>query len=212
MWHNTVEVERFASAAEREQAAQSQVEEILAKLDAQAPVAAAQAAASDAKQLTQRLKRSQSDLMARAGRSTQEIQRLYETLELQLVDGEPVQSGLENLIRLEAEHRLITRANKRLAEQRIPEAECKEMQQHAAFLLEQAKALREEAAARLEKTAQLISQAAEFEGNITFNPANTISGALAARAEALETEADSYRRWAEERAERHRKLMAQIGA
>ncbi len=212
MWHNTVEVERFASAAEREQAAQNQVEEILERLRCQAPVAAARETASEAKELTQRLKQSQTELMARAGRASEEIRRISEKLELQLTDGQPIKSGLAELMRLEAEHRLVTRANRRLAEERIPNAEIAEMNKAAAFLLAQAGALREEARIRLEKTAQLISQAAEFEGNITFNPANTISGALAARAEALEAQADNYRRWAAERAERHEKLLAQLGA
>ena len=212
MWHNTVEVERFASAAEREQAAHNQVEEILERLHAQAPVAAARDTASEAKQLTRRLKQSQTELMARAGRTAEEIRRVSEKLELQLTDDQPIKTGLAELMRLEAEHRLVTRANRRLAEERIPNAEISEMQETAAFLLAQASALREEARIRLEKTAQLISQAAEFEGNITFNPAHTVSGALATRAEALETEADNYRRWAAERAERHHKLLAQIGA
>lgn len=212
MWHNTVEVERFASAAEREQAAQNQVEEILDRLHAEAPVAAARDAASEAKELTRRLKQSQADLMTRAGRISEEIRKASDKLEIQLTDSQPIKSGLAELMRLEAEHRLVTRANRRLAEERIPAAEIAEMHATAMFLLGQAGALRNEAQIRLEKTAQLISQAAEFEGNITFNPANTVSGALAARAEALETEADNYRRWAAERAERHQKLLAQIGA
>ena len=149
--------------------------------------------------------------MKRTGRMLAELRGTSENLEDQLADGKTVEAGLDSLMRLDAEHRLTTGANKRLAEQRIPRAEIDEMEKTAKFLLTRGAALREEARRRLEKTAKLISGAAEFEGTITFDPAQTISGALTARAERMETQADNYRRWAAERAEQHEKLLKQAG-
>lgn len=39
-----------------------------------------------------------------------------------------------------------------------------------------------------------MAEAAEFEGHIAFDPANTLSGALIAHAEELELQADHHRR------------------
>lgn len=188
-----------------------QLEGIIARLDTQAPVEKARASLDAAQSLTQQLKKAQSELMIRAVRVLDELRETSGALEDQLIAGEAPDSGLDSVLRLEAHQRLITRTNKQLAEQKIPRAEIDEMEKTARFLLVRAAALREEAARRLEKTAQLIAEAAEFEGGILFDPAHTISGSLTTRAEALETQADNYRRWAAERTERHEKLLKQVG-
>jgi len=74
-----------------------------------------------------------------------------------------------------------------------------------------ADALREVAAERLRRTNELIAGVAEHEGEITYDPAKTISGVLLAQAKRLDTVAGNHRRIAQEREQDYEKAQRQRG-
>lgn len=213
MWDKPVQVEAYASPGERERAIAKQVDEILERLDGEPPVAGPSEALRQARERAQRLKASQAQLVARTRELSATVAQAHLAIEERLLAdaGAKIDRDLDRLVRAEAAHRVATRANRNLAERRIPEAEVEELSLTARFLDARAMALRAEAQLRLEKTAQLISQAAEFEGSIQFDPARTVSGGLTARAKEMETQAENYRRWAAERSDRHEKLLRETG-
>ncbi len=205
----TVEVTTFRGPAERSEAIQAQLREILARIDAAPEVVAAQKALDIAKERHASLKQSQIRLMATMRELGKQL-----ALEQRAAEEAMIESGstemLAGLGHLEAEHRLVSRANQRLVERMLPESEIVELSASGDQLASLARAVREEAHSRMEKTARLMAEAAEFEGHISFDPANTLSGALTAHAEELEAQADNHRRWAAERLEKHEQTLREI--
>lgn len=206
----TVQVLPHADEEVRSSAALKQLSEILARVDSAATVAGETSRLSAATDELRQYRKAQASLITRLGELATAIAHHSEQAEMRLTHGDAVGDGLPALMQMEAEHRLMTRANRRLLERLIPEAEIGEMLASGDYLVAKARALRAEAAARIEKTARLMADAAEFEGNIVFDPAQTLSGALIAEAEQLERQADTHRRWAAERAEKHQQRLREL--
>src|SRR6185369_2266928 len=110
---------------------------------------------------------------------------------------------------LEREHSVVTEAVVEIGEHLLPTAEVAELRAAAEFCSTQAKALREVTADRMDKTQKLMASAAEHEGEITYDPARTVSGVLLAQANQLEIEAANRRRIAHEREEEYLRVQRQ---
>jgi len=100
---------------------------------------------------------------------------------------------------MEREHRAVTRASLRVAERRLPQAEIDLLFAESEAGYAMCVALREIANERFRKTAELMTEAAQHEGEILFDPANTVSGHLHARAAEFERRGDDNLRWAQDR-------------
>ncbi len=111
---------------------------------------------------------------------------------------------------LRTAHEAASRAHRRIIEELLPLAEIDFLEAAAEELETQAAAVQAAAAERLRKTADLMAQAAEHEGSIVFDPAQTLSGALQSRAGILLRQAADHRRWARERKDRHERLVQQL--
>ena len=122
-----------------------------------------------------------------------------------------VSKQLASLPGMEIEHKLVIQAAKQIAEHLLPKAEIAEVRAVADHSTAHADALREVAAERLRRTNELIAGAAEHEGEITYDPAKTISGVLLAQAKQLDTVAGNHRRIAQEREQDYEKTQRQRG-
>lgn len=143
--------------------------------------------------------------MQQLGRQLAEVGRAAED---SIIGGES--PDLDRLAHCELTHRMVSRAHQRIVERLLPEADIEDLLANANLLASRARAIRAEAEARIAKTAQLMAEAAEFEGHIAFDPANTLSGALLAHAVELETQVDNHRRWAAERSDKHEQRLREI--
>lgn len=190
---------------------QRKMAEAMEGILATTPVLAANAAHESAAAQASKLKASQAALVARAKRLLENVQHAGTAVEDALIDGEET-ADLAHLTALEFEHRMVTRANLRIVEHLLPQAEIAELSRSAEFFVAQARALRAEAHQRMQKTAELMADAAAFEGHITFSPEHTLSGALQAQAAEFDRQADNARRWAAERTERYEKIVRDLGA
>lgn len=187
---------------------QSQLREILERVETSEPVAQAASRREKAVDRTAFLKHAQVRLMRDMqdlGRRLAECGRAAEDA---VIGGE--KADLATLAKQEMEHRLVSRANQRIVERLLPEADIEELLANANLLASRAKAIRAEAESRIAKTAQLMAEAAEFEGHIAFDPANTLSGALLAHAAELEAQVDNHRHWAGERSDKHEQRLREI--
>ena len=104
----------------------------------------------------------------------------------------------------------MTRANSRILEHLLPRAEIAELKRAAEHLTAKATALREAAAERIQKTAQMMAEAVEHEGGIVFDSMNTLSGEMQRQASELEGQAANYLNWAREREERYLQIAKQL--
>lgn len=206
----TIEVEAFASSTQRSEAMQRQLVDILARIDAIPEVAASLQVLESAKARLAGLRQAQTRLMRSTHQMSRELTEFSAKAEESIIAGADTGKFVAALQKKEAEHRLASRAHQRLVERALPEAEIGELHVNATHLLAKARATRQEAAARIERTAQLMAEAAEFEGHISFDAGNTLSGALTAHAEEMESQADNYRRWAAERTEKHEKILREL--
>lgn len=120
--------------------------------------------------------------------------------------------ALDEIDRIDAEHRLVTRANIKILEHLAPQAEIAKLERAAEHLESKAEALRTAANERLRKTAELMEQAAEHEGAIVFDPAQTLSGVLDRRAEQFAQMAASHRTWAAQKTEEYLRLARELEA
>ena len=112
-----------------------------------------------------------------------------------LIEGLPVTAAqLDTYVRLEAEHRATLRASERVVERLLPVAEINAMELQAEEFVAHARELRRVADERMKITARLLADAAEHEGEIAFDPRNTVSGMLTAEADELERVALDNRR------------------
>lgn len=120
-------------------------------------------------------------------------------------------SAVAKLRAVEEEQFAATRGNRKLLEEMLPAAEAGLLEARAEELEAQGIAVRQAAAERMQKTAELMAGAAAHEGGIVFDPRSTLSGFLEARAERLFGEADELRRQARERRERHAAMLRGAG-
>jgi len=211
----TVAVQAHSSPKAQSEATQKQLREILTRLEESGPVATARQAMESAKERIADLRKAQTRLSQLAARLSRELRESTVARQQQLIETAEetvLAEAAEHVAKLEAQYRLVLGATERLAEQALPLAEIDELRRTSDHLLAQARGLRQEAAQRMAKTARLIAEAARFEGNITFDASETLSGTLVAYAADLEAEADRYRRWAAERAERHQETLRTLDA
>lgn len=204
----SIAVSAFADPAERSGAMQAQLREILERVENSDAVAQAAGRHEKAVDRAAFLKQAQVRLMQDMQKLGRQLAEAHRAAEDAVIAGET--PDLARLARQEAEHRLVSRAHQRIVERLLPEADIEELLANANLLAARARALRAEAEARIAKTAQLMAEAAEFEGHIAFDPANTLSGALLAHAMELETQVDNHRRWAAERSDKHEQRLREI--
>ena len=209
----TVEVRAFSTDEEMNSAMQKKVEAIYADVLTSAPVAAAHAAYEAAQQNVVKLKKAQANLSGRAREVFDEMKEAsssVDTLLIESQDGAEVSKRLRTLAALEAEHKALLRANSRIIEHLLPQAEIAELSRGADHLTVKARAVREAASERIQKTAQLMAEAAEYEGGIVFDAVNTLSGELHRQASEFDRQAGNYHTWAREREEQYLKLAKEM--
>lgn len=205
-----IHVQAFATRSARSEAMQKQLVEILARIDDDPAVSAAHEKLESAKAELAHLRLAHTRLTQETQKLSREISTVTTAIEMKIVAGTSAGNFMDELGRKEAEHRLSTRAYQRLVERLLPQAEIDELRKSTEHLLAKARSARQEAAARIERTAKLMAEAAEFEGNITFDAANTLSGVLFEHAAQLETQADNLRRRAAERIEKHERILQEL--
>lgn len=204
----SIAVSTFADPDARSGAMQSQLREILERVETCEPVALAGSRHRQTVDRSAFLKQAQVRLMRDMQGLGRQLAESGRAAEDAVIAGE--KADLATLAKHEMEHRLVSRAHQRIVERLLPEADIEELLANANHLAARAKAIRAEAEARIAKTAQLMAEAAEFEGHIAFDPANTLSGALLAHAAELEAQVDNHRRWAGERSDRHEQRLREI--
>jgi uncharacterized protein (UPF0147 family) len=180
----TVAVQAHSSPKAQSEATQKQLRQILTRLDQSGPVGEARKAMEAAKARIASLRQAQTRLMQTASTLPRNLRAAAASAQNELIEGDGLERALVEpaveIAGLEAQYRLVLSASERLAEQSLPTAEIDELRRTSDHLLAQAKALRQESAQRIAKTAKMIAEAAQFEGNITFNASETLSGVLVA--------------------------------
>ncbi len=209
-FQQTVEVQVYESDLKRREALQEQITAILIRIDSTPEVTSTYQKLEAVQSRLSGLKKTQSALMKTTGDLYRHLAGLNEEAEAAVAEGAEVSAYANRIMQTEAEYRLATRTHQRLTEMMIPEEEIQELLRTASHLAARAKATREEAVTRIEQTAKLMAQAAEFEGHISFDPANTLSGALIAQAEQMEQQVDQYRRWATEKKEKYQQIQREL--
>jgi len=197
---------------------QEKLNEISVSVLERGPVSAASQKSDAAGARVRQLKESQKQLRTRATELGDEISRLTALCQDSLIEqfagakGVPdISKQLGSLPGLQIEHKLVTQAATQIAEHLLPKAEIAEIRAVADHSTAQADALREVAAERLRRTNELIAGAAEHEGEITYDPAKTISGVLLAQAKQLDTVAGNHRKIAHDREQDYERAQRQRG-
>jgi len=208
----TVEVRAFASEEALNSAMQKKLDAIYAEILQTAPVSEAFAAYEAAQLEVERLKRAQAGLTLRARAIFDEMKKATSTVDLALVEdaAADVAGKVKTLVPLEAEHRSVSRANSRIIEHLLPLAEIAELDRTADHLSAKAYAVRDAATQRIQRTAQMMAEAAEHEGGIVFDSLNTLSGEMRRQAAEFDQAANNYRSWARAREEQYLKLAREL--
>lgn len=195
---------------------QDKLNEISVSVLQRGPVSTASQKSDAAGARVRQLKESQKQLRARATELVDEISRLTALCQDSLIeqfagnkDQPDISKQLRSLPALESEHKLVTLAAVQIAEHLLPKAEIAEVRAVADHSAAHAEALREVAAERLQRTNELIAGAAEHEGEITYDPAKTISGVLLAQAKQLDIVAGNHRKIAQEREQAYQRVQRQ---
>ena len=207
----------FQTDEEMNRAMQGKLEAIYGDIFISAPVAEAREAYEAAQQDVARLKKAQASLTERAREIFARMREVSSSLETGLIESHSggkefleVAKSLNTLAALEAEHKAVTRANSRVLEHLLPRAEIAELSRAAEHLTMQARAVREAASQRIQKTAQMMAEAAEYEGGIVFDSLNTLSGEMHRHANEFDRQAANYHNWAREREEQYVKLAKEL--
>jgi hypothetical protein len=197
---DTVEVRVFSNDADMNRAMQEKLEAIYTDILASAPLARAFEVYDVACRDVTRLKKAQASLTQRGADLFREMAEIRSRLETTTIESHAegkhsleISQDLRRLPTLESEHKLVSRVNSRIVEHLLPNAEIIETKKAADYFVAQAKSLREAALQRIQKTAQLMVEAAEHEGSIIFDSQNTLSGELRRHANEIEQKAISYR-------------------
>jgi hypothetical protein len=200
-----VEVRVFSSDDELNSAMQKKLEAVYAEILAGGAVAAAQEAYEAAQRDVAKLKKSQARLTERGREIFGRMGQVCDSIETGLIESETsgIPAELKKLDALQGEHNAVLRANSRILEHLLPRAEIAELRRAAESLSIKAQAVREAAAQRIEKTARMMAEAAEFEGGIVFDSMNTLSGEMQRQAAEFERQAANYLEWARQREEQY---------
>ncbi len=205
------QVQTIADPAERAVSTRQQIPKILTEAGKQAAVVAAGQALAAANAKSSGLKKGLARILDRLGQIQKAVRETRDRFEQAVIAASDTAVAVTDFHRLEAEQRLLTEANRRFVEKLIPDAVGQEMETTAKQRLALAAELRQQAGARLKRTAQLMADAAEHEGGIVFDSQRTVSGELMREAERLEAEADTYRRWLAEHQDKFEKIRAASG-
>jgi len=208
--NSTVQVNAFSSDDEMNRAMQKKLEAIYGDILASKPVAQAFAAYESAQENVAKLKKTQADLTRRARQLFEEMKSASSMIDTLLIESHAEAVDFKSLTALETEHRFVLRANSRILEHLLPQAEIAELNRAADHLAAKAYGVREAAMARMQKTAEMMAEAAEYEGGIVFDSQNTLSGEMQAQASEFERQAANYRNWAREREEQYLKLAREL--
>jgi hypothetical protein len=159
----------------------------------------------------EKLKLANRELTVRAKTMLEESRKSGNRVDEALIEGQPVTAAqLDTHVRLEAEHRAVLRACERVVERLLPMAEIEAMEAQAGEYFAHAHELRRIADERMKVTARLLADAAEHEGEIAFDPRNTVSGLLTVEADEMERRARDYLKWAAERRDQYEALAKQL--
>ena len=213
----TVEVRVFSSDAEMNGAMQKKLETIYGDILTSDRVAGAFEAYEAARRNVEKLKKAQASLTRRAREIFDQMKEVSSSLDTALIEshGDGKESAeaskdLKILAALETEHKSVSRANSRILEHLLPRAEIAELGRAADHLTAKANAVREAASERIQKTAQMMAEAAEYEGGIVFDSVNTLSGEMHRHASEFDRQANNYQTWAREREEQYLKLVREL--
>ena len=216
---DTVAVRVFSDDVEMNRALQEKVEAIYADILATAPVASAYAIYEGACQDVSKLKKAQASLTERGADLFCQMADIRSRLEITTIEshaeGKPLLKSsrdLQALATLEAEHRLVMRVNSRIVECLLPNAEIIETKRTADYLQVKANGLREAALQRIQKTAHLMAEAAEYEGGIIFDSQSTLSGELRRHASQIDQKAMSCREEAKYLETKQEKLTRELAS
>lgn len=136
----TIEVEAFASSAQRSEAMQRQLVDILSRIDAVPEVAASRQELESAKSRLAGLRQAQTRLMRSTHQMSRDLSEFSVKAEEAIIAGSDTGKFSITLQKKEAEHRLASRAHQRLVERALPEVEIVELKANAAHLLAKARA------------------------------------------------------------------------
>jgi hypothetical protein len=206
-----VEVRAFSSDEDLNGAMQKKLDAIYAEILASEAVSGAYAAYQDASRNVTKLKGAQSNLTRRARAIFDLLREACTCIDHLLIEeqtGAP--EKIKELTELEAEHKSVLRANSRIVEHLLPQAEIAELRRAAEHLTSKANAVREAAAERIRKTAQMLAEAAEHEGGIVFDSVSTLSGEMQRQAHEFERQAANYLTWAREREEQYLRMAREL--
>jgi len=211
----TVEVRAFSTDEELNGAMQAKLEAIYAEILTAPAVATAYERYETAKENVARLKRAQASLTRRARVVFDKMKEVASSVDMALIEShaegkECASAGLKSLAGLETEHRAVSRANSRVLEHLLPQAEIAELNRTADHLTAKASAVRDAALQRIQRTAQMMAEAAEYEGGIVFDSLNTLSGEMQRQAAEFDRQAANYRTWARDREEQYLKLAKEL--
>ncbi len=113
---------------------------------------------------------------------------------------------VESSLALQEEERLLAVAIQRLLEEELPWATIEHHRMEAERLALTASALEKAAEDRAQKLAQMVAQAADFEGEIAVDTSSGLSGALLKEAEQMRAQGQAELRSAEEEEQRWRTI------
>ena len=207
----TIEVSHYTSEAEVQRELEAKVRGLVEEARSAGDVAEARLVREAAEARREKLKRANRELAERARILFDENRKAAARVDDALIEGHSVTAAqLDTHVRLEAEHRATLRACERVVERLMPMAEIDAMETQAAEFFIHARELRRVADERMKVTARLLAEAADHEGEIAFNPRNTISGLLTVEADALERRGRDYLKWATERKDKFDALTSQL--
>ncbi|HZO56963.1 MAG TPA: hypothetical protein VFB63_29910 [Bryobacteraceae bacterium] len=214
MEHQQIEVTPYESETEAQAQLARKVREIIEDAETHEEPAQALSVRNERKAIVEHLRESHAGLALRAREAQAKIReattRLDEIWIANPAKPKQVDQATKALEELEREHRSVTRAGLRIAERRLPKAEIEllfaEAEANFAMCLE----LREIANERFRRTAELMTEAAQHEGEILFDPSNTVSGQLQAQAMEYERRGNDNQRWADDRQVQFDRLMKEL--
>lgn len=214
MEHQPIEVTPYESESEAAANLAQKVREIVQEAATHPEPAQALAVRNQRKAEVDHLRESHASLALRArevqGKLREATTRLDEIWIANPAKPKQVDQATKALEELEREHRSVTRAALRIAEMRLPKAEIELLFAEAEADFAMCIELRQIAQERIRRTAELMTEAANHEGEIVFDPSNTVSGQLQTQAQEFERRGNDNQRWADERQVQFNRLMKEL--
>lgn len=207
-----IEVSQFESPEDANDDLQRKLHQLIADAGEAQAVAALREKRTQAAKRVQLLKTSHLHLSQRAKDAFSKVREAEETIDDILIEqrnGE-FDRATKEFFRRDADYRAVSRATVQIVERRLPLAEIVHLECEAEEYFALAHELSRIAQERIRRTADLMAQAAEHEGEIAFDNKKTISGHLLTHAKECERRAQECWRWADERRTAHSKLMKEI--